>query len=239
MKTSGLGKIGGLLLALPIAFGAIAFDAGRTAADPGMAWSGAANAFGKTYVFQRNVQIIGGNQATRDNSTQTATNVVIVDQENVAVSGDTTATNGGLARSGTATAGSVAVVTQMNIQIIAGRNCSVDQVASNYADISQTAVAVSGDASADGAGSHATTGNAMAMNTGFVYQRNLQVYVCTGSPGSTGGGQQYSVNNGTLQQTAVGVSGDASAAGGFAGSGDATTHNRARLDQVNRQITID
>jgi hypothetical protein len=190
-------------------------------------------AFNREIVIQKNIQVVAGDAETEANSTQTAANEATINQVAGAASGDASGTNGGIAMSGAAFAGNIAVVHQMNIQVIAGRGCDVDQVASNTAEVDQTALAVSGEASADDAGSQAQSGNARAINVDVVRQRNVQIYVCRGD----GTGQQVATN--TLQdaQTSLAVSGDAVAGdGGDSSTGDASSNISSQTTQVNRQF---
>jgi hypothetical protein len=203
------------------------------AADPGDATSD-----GDIKVIQKNVQVIAGNQSTEENSTQTADNLVLASQTNTAQAGDATATDGGLATSGNATATSRGVVIQLNIQVIAGKDCAVDQTASNVAVLDQNATATSGNATASGSGSNARTGDARATNFAVIKQKNKQIYVCRGNDG--GGGSQTASNFGAVGQTAEATTGDASATGGAtSSSGDATVNNRQRLNQNNSQSARD
>jgi hypothetical protein len=200
---------------------------------PGTGNSGPAMAFNRETVIQKNIQVIAGDAETKANSTQTASNDAAVTQAAGAASGDASGTNGGIAVSGAAFAGNIAVVHQMNIQVIAGRGCDVDQVASNTAEVDQTALAVSGDASADGAGSQAQSGNASAINVDVVRQRNVQIYVCRGD----GTGQQVAGNILQDAQTSLAVSGDAVAGeGGDSSTGNASSDISSQTTQVNRQF---
>jgi len=208
-------------------------EGGIAAADPGDA-----TAESDLVVIQKNIQNIGGNQYTRENSSQTATNLVLSSQDSAAQAGIASASDGGHAASGDATARNSARVVQMNHQVIAGKNCSVDQIATNIAIVDQSATAISGAATASGDGSNASSGDAKAKNHGVIMQKNKQKYVCKGGDG--GGGQQIAVNVGTISQSAVATSGNAAAGEGETGSsGDATVVNRARLEQNNTQRVID
>ena len=185
-------------------------------------------------VNQINVQVIAGDQETKDNSSQTAYNEANVDQTDVAVSGDTSDSDGATARSGKAMAGSFAHVLQLNVQVIAGSGCAVTQDASNVADLDQEALAVSGDASA--AGGSATTGDATARNSANIHQKNIQIYVCR--QGSTG--SQVANNVADYDQTVAAATGNASSTGeGDAATGDASSEADVRLNQSNVQVVRD
>ncbi len=195
--------------------------------------SGPAIALDEAIVNQVNVQVIAGDEATVANSTQTATNEVNIDQTTSASSGDTDATGGGTAGSGVATAMTLAMVTQVNVQVIAGFGCSVTQEASNVANTGQSTTADSGDATSSDEGS-ATTGNANAENLQSVYQRNVQVYFCR----DVATGSQIANNMGDFDSTVAAASGDADASGGSAASGDANSTGEETHTQENRQFAF-
>jgi hypothetical protein len=165
---------------------------GPAAADPNDA-----TAESNVYLVQDNFQAIAGNQATEDNSSQTANNLFSGSQDNTAASGEA---------AGYATARSYAIVIQTNVQVIAGWNCGVDQTAANVAGLDQNATAL------DGYG----YGYAMAINLAIIMQTNTQIYVCTGLDG--GGGEQTAVN-----VAGVGQSADAATVGGPPGAEESTT----------------
>jgi hypothetical protein len=203
--------------------------------EAGAANAGPAIAFNKELVFQKNIQVIAGDAETKANSTQTATNELALNQAAAAASGDASGADGGMAMSGGALAGNIAVVHQMNIQVIAGRGCDVDQIASNTAEIEQTAIAASGDASADGSDAQAVSGNARAVNVDVVRQHNVQVYVCRRG----GSGEQVAQNILEDTQGSLAVSGAAIASDGSdSQTGDAAAGNHLRTDQVNRQFAF-
>lgn len=209
--------------------------------DDGVATAGPAIAQAVAVVRQLNVQVAAGDPGALANSSQTATNTAGVTQTVVALAGDATATDGGSAATGYAISGAMAVVLQFNIQIMAllSPDCVVTQVASNDADVDQTAAAMSGEATAGGANSDASSGNARALARQFSIQRNVQIYVCTGRNLGSAGNQDAS-NSLAAGQAAAAISGDASA---LTGSDAATGNTRAWLSdlqrQVNRQIVID
>jgi hypothetical protein len=184
-------------------------------------------------VQQKDIQVVAAQNA---DATQTATNTANVSQTTVAASGDATASGGGTASTGNAVASSLSVVHQMNIQVVAGNGtCTVTQVASNTAKVSQTAVAASGDATSSGAGS-ATSGDAEAKNRSIIKQKNVQIYVCKIDGGS--GAQTASSNAGVLQDT-IAVSGDATSSGaGSATSGVANASSDSTTSQKNKQRTV-
>lgn len=147
----------------------------ETASGGGVAVAGPAVARSRAIVVQRNIQVDPFNAGT-----QTATNEANVNQMTGAASGDATGTNGGMAMSGPAVATSIAVVVQVNVQVIACPfgSGAITQDASNVADIDQDVLAVSGNADADGSGSTARSGRATARSVTRVNQRNVQVETC-------------------------------------------------------------
>src|SRR5581483_8091691 len=189
-------------------------------------------------VNQMNVQNVAGPAAMQGNVTQDATNTADVDQFSLAVSGDATATNGGLAATGSARAMSIVIVQQLNVQVVAGWAPSdgVSQTASNTADVGQTTVAVSGDATADGGGSSAASGQAQAVSVTVVQQRNIQVYV--GRPDVEGSVEQTAANAFSGSQLSGAITGDASATSGSqASTGDAGSMTQQQTQQTSFQIT--
>lgn len=188
-------------------------------------------------VLQGNIQVDTTGNA---NNVQDATNELTVDQQTVAAAGDATATNGGTATSGTATATSMAIVMQMNVQVITGFAPSdgVTQTASNVGDIDQTTVAASGDTDADGGGSVASSGNAGAGSTTVLNQSNVQTYAGSGSD-TAGAVQMSAANTAATAQEIIAATGIASAAGGAsATTGNATNTASTTVDQENNQ-TVD
>jgi hypothetical protein len=196
--------------------------------------SGPVMTFNMETVPQINVQVIAGDQATQDNSTQTATNTLNLNQTSAAASGDASTDGTGTATTGPAIAGNIVTGYQLNVQVIAGIGCDVDQVASNTLDLDQQAAAVSGDATASDGGSGGS-GAATAINRAHVGQRNVQVYVCRN--GSTG--LQVAENLVDYEQIAVAASGAATGNAGSASTGDDSSLNDLRSRQSNRQIVID
>jgi hypothetical protein len=252
-RRSRLLKAPTLLAAFALVFGTFAIPAAAASADASNLRSivqqrfeaaGAATGLGaisgptitsnQVTVPQINVQVIAGDQATRDNSTQTADNTLDLNQTAAAVTGDASADETSTATTGPATASNIVVGLQLNVQVIAGIGCDVDQVASNTLSLDQTAAAASGDANAVNGG-NASSGAASAQNMARVSQRNLQVYICRG--GSTG--QQVAENVGDFEQTTAAATGSADADGGTAGTGQANATSDLRVGQANRQIVID
>lgn len=185
-------------------------------------------------VVQGNIQVDTTGNA---NNVQDATNELTVDQQTVAAAGSATASNGGMATSGTATASSTAIVMQMNVQVITGFAPAegVTQTASNVGDIDQTTGAASGNTDADGEGSTATSGNAAANSTTVLNQSNLQTYI--GTPNDTAAATQMSAaNTAASLQEIIAATGIASATGGAtATSGSATNTATTDIDQQNDQ----
>jgi hypothetical protein len=97
---------------------------------------------------------------------------------------------------------------------------------------------MSGEATAGGPGSDASTGNARASARQLSIQRNIQIYVCKGDIANAG--NQEASNALTVAQEGAALSGQAEA---LSGSDAATGNARAWLSdvqrQVNRQIVID
>ena len=212
-----------------------------TATTGGTANSGAAIALANAIVHQINVQVAAGNQQAIANSSQMATNNADVMQTSAASTGDTAGSDGGVAGSGTATAVSTAIILQMNIQIMVllSPDCAVDQVASNDAGVGQTAVAASGEATAEGLGSTAASGSAAARNRALIIQRNIQVYVCKGKDGATDAGSQQAINDFAQEQVAIALTGTTDATGGSTtSSGDAAARLRESAKQTNHQIVV-
>jgi hypothetical protein len=221
------------LVAVLALAGALWTPAGVASADPGAEIEDS-----DIHVIQRNIGVIAGNDVTENTSSQTAFNVLGHSQDADATAGDTTEAGGGTARSGNAVARNRAIVIQINVQVIAGLNCSVDQVAGNVALLDQEANATSGDATAVGPGSLAQSGDARAGNVAVIKQMNKQIYICRGTDG--GSGEQTALNVGSVGQLADAMTGDVSAGSGqTATSGDAGVINRARLDQHNTQLALD
>ena len=247
-----------LTLLLFLALATPAFAEGQTATDSaqlsdvtlakvgeakavaqGVAVAGPARALSKAIVQQINVQVVAGPKETRSNSTQTATNEANVNQTTLAASGDATGADGGVALTGSATAGSLAIVHQINIQIIAGWAPSggVTQTASNTADVDQTTVAASGSADASGDGSVARSGDASALSVTRVHQKNIQIYVGRKPFVTDGPVVQTATNSLSVDQTTLALTGDAVAADhGVASTGDARARAFALAKQTNRQL---
>lgn len=201
-----------------------------TAAGVGAA-TGQALAFNGVVLPQIDVQVIAGDDYTKENSTQTATNTANIEQNAIAGSGDATASDGGTATSGSATAANLVLGLQYNIQVIAGNGCAVDQTASNTLNLTQDAAAISGDAEASNGG-NASTGDASAVNAALIKQGNVQVYTCRNG----GTGSQTAENFADFNQTTGAMSGNASADGGEASTGDARGFSGLKSWQSNVQI---
>jgi hypothetical protein len=200
----------------------------------GNAVAGPAMTMDQAQVHQLNIQVIAGDDATKANSTQTASNEANITQDDDAASGSATGSGAGTAQSGSALARSRALVLQLNIQVIAGVGCSVTQTASNVANIDQSAAAVSGTATASDAAT-AQSGDARATNSAAVVQKNVQVYKC--SKPSTG--SQTASNTADITQGTGAMSGSASASGGSsAASGDAAGANTQSQFQSNHQFSF-
>ena len=214
---------------------AISIPGVATSSAGGIAIPGLAIALGiPPIVVQGNIQV---DTTGNVNNVQDATNDVTIDQQTVAAAGSATASNGGVATSGIATASSTAIVMQMNIQVITGFAPvgGVTQTASNIGDIDQTTGAASGNTDADCEGSTATSGNAAAHSSTVLNQSNVQTY--RGSPNDTAGATQMSAaNTAASVQHIIAATGIASAAGGgTANSGNASNTATTDIDQQNDQ----
>jgi hypothetical protein len=199
------------------------------------ATSGGADADNNAQVHQMNIQVIAGGPENEANSIQTATNEANVGQMAGAASGDTDADGGSTATSGDATAANFALVHQMNIQVIAGRGCAVTQEASNVANLDQTALAVTGAASASDSSS-ASSGDATAGNRHVVQQKNIQVYVCKN--GATG--SQVASNVADIDSMVGAATGNATSSGAStASTGDATGSSEGSVSQTNHQFAAE
>ena len=244
---SSRSRLTGILGALAIAACGLGLTAGSASADENSqqlsaeikgdavgfaAQTGQASTSDLSKVHQQDIQVVANQNA---DATQTASNTANVSQTTVAASGDATASGGGTASTGNAVASSVSVVHQMNIQVVAGNGtCTVAQTATNTANVSQDALAVSGNASASGGGS-ASSGDATARNRSVIQQKNVQIYVCKGS--STG--TQTAANTAGVTQDTAALTGNAAASsGGTADTGDATSTADSRIKQRNAQRTI-
>jgi hypothetical protein len=202
------------------------------------ALAGPAIANAHAVVQQHNVQVATGDPTALANSSQDATNTATVNQTTAAVTGDATSTNGGTATSGYAAAQALAVVLQLNVQVMAllSEDCVVEQVATNDAQIDQTAASMSGSATADGATSDAATGDARSSTRNVSVQRNVQVYVCKGETMSS----QEAANAIAAAQEAAALTGNAdSTSGSDTSSGNATSKVSESQSQVNHQIVIE
>src|SRR5688572_7456030 len=245
-RTSGRSRAATILGALAIAMCGFGLAIGGASADENSqtaseeikgdalgfaAQTGQAITSDLSIVQQKDIQVVAAQNA---DATQTATNTANVSQTTVAASGDATASGGGTASTGNAVASSVSVVHQMNIQVVAGNGtCTVAQTATNTANVSQDALAVSGNATASGGGS-ASSGDATARNRSVIQQKNVQVYVCKGS--STG--TQTAANTAGVTQDTAALTGNAAAASsGTADTGDATSTADSRIKQRNAQRT--
>jgi hypothetical protein len=152
------------------------------------------------------------------------------------MSGNADGTNGGVATSGPATATSLAVVLQLNIQVITGFAPAdgVTQTASNEVDLDQDTAAVSGNTDADGSGSTATSGGATSNNSAYIGQVNVQVY--SGTYGASGAISQQAANTIAAAQGTAAQSGTATASdGGTSETGAANAASRFSQWQYTRQ----
>lgn len=214
-------------------------EAGKAVEDArSLAHSGPVVAVQEAIVVQKNIQVVAGPKQFRDNVEQNAANVAVVDQNVDATTGDTSATGGGVAISGSAVSGQVAVVHQVNVQVVAGWGAQdgVTQNALNFAVVGQDTQLQTGDATADGVGSTAKSGNASALSVAHVGQRNVQIYV--GRPNDGGGPVEMNAANVAVAgQTVLASTGVASATeDAKATSGDAKNRVFAHIDQTNHQF---
>jgi hypothetical protein len=179
-RTAGLSflpRVAAPLIVIAVVIAGAWSQTGTAAADPG---DGTAE--NNLHVIQKNIQVVAGNQATEDGSSQTASNTLAASQDSAASGGGTARNHG--------------VVVQLNIQVIAGRNCSVDQSAANVASLDQSATATGG----------------RAVNVAVIHQANKQIYVCTGNGGGggqqtaanvAGVSQNAAANSGTAVNRAI------------------------------------
>jgi hypothetical protein len=181
----------------------------------GVGLSGPVVTFNEPFVQQIDIKVVASPNATPDNVKQTATDNAAVDQSTTAVPGQATATNGGVALTGPVIAGNIAIVQQINIQIVAGwiPSDGVTQTAGNNAAVGQDTTAQAGDASASGLGAAGVSGGATAISTDVVHQRNIQVFVGA-DPNATGSSEQVVGNDATVGQTSLAQSGTVDSVGG-------------------------
>ena len=216
-------------------------ETGNAAANArSAALAGAAAALGQVQIHQVNVQVIATPNNSNDTSSQTATNTATANQTTAAQSGDATSSDGSIAQTGNATAHSLTIINQINIQVIAGYTPAggVHQTASNDATVDQTTVAQSGDATASD-GSTARSGDADASSVAVIQQKNFQLYVGKGPSSSDDPVTQDASNTATVDQMTGAFTGAAQASGGSeAISGDAKAKAKAIVDQVNSQIAF-
>ena len=198
---------------------------------PGVGLAGPVVTFNEQIVVPVNVQVVASPNATADNVSQTAQNAANVDQGTSAQSGTASGESLGVAISGPAVAGSIAVVTQLNIQVIAGwvPEGGVSQDATNAAVVSQETSAASGDAAASDGGL-AISGVPVALSTAGVNQENVQIFVGE-DPESTIGVAQVGENAADVTLTHDAATGPTEASGGFATSGNAVDLGLYTLDQ--------
>jgi hypothetical protein len=208
----------------------------------GVAVPGPAIAWDLPIVTQNNIQVVAGPPETQANSTQTATNNVDIEQMTGAMTGDATSTDCGTAITGGAMAGSLVVVHQLNVQIIAGvvPTGGVTQDASNDADIGQMTLAGSGDGAADGSGTVVKTGTAHGFTYTLVLQKNIQVYVGKGNTSPEGSAEQIAANVAGVEQSAGAITGEALGTDdSTATTGDAKAKLVEKVRQTNRQIIVE
>jgi hypothetical protein len=182
---------------------------------PGIGMSGPVITFNQPFVQQIDIQVVASPNATADNVKQTATDNADVSQNANADVAYATTGAGGIAFTGPAVAGNLAIVQQINIQIVAGwiPSDGVSQTAGNNATVGQDTTAQAGDASAAGLGSVGVSGSAIGLSTELVQQRNIQVFVGA-APNATGSSEQTSTNDRTVGQESLAQSGTADSLGG-------------------------
>jgi hypothetical protein len=205
-------------------------------ATGGTGIAGPAMAMNTPIVIQQNIQV---DTTGNPNNNQTATNVANVNQDTGAMSGNADGTNGGVATSGAANAHSLAIILQLNIQVITGfvPDGGVSQTASNTVDLNQGTAAVSGNTDADGAGSSATSGGATSNSSAYLGQINVQIYSGSyGGTDTTGAIEQQAANTIAAAQGTAGQTGTATASdGGTSSSGTANASSVLRNWQLTRQ----
>jgi hypothetical protein len=128
-------------------------------------------------VVQLNLQLVAG-RVPEGGITQNASNIAVLDQTSLAIAGNAQADgSGSTATSGVASAASDLFLMQRNIQVYVGAfryssDGAVLQENANVAELSQTTLGISGNASA-GSGGNSTTGAANAANSTRLSQGNL------------------------------------------------------------------
>jgi hypothetical protein len=206
-----------------------------TSSSGGVAVPGPAIAVNVPVVVQGNVQV---DTTGNPNNVQNATNDAMVGQNTTAASGNPTATNSGVATSGASVAVSMAVVTQMNIQVITGGTPAggVTQNATNDAGVGQDTATASGNTNASGGGSTATSGAAMATTSAMVTQVNTQMYIGSMGIDTTGSVQQDLQNSAGVGQANGAATGATSAMGSStATSGSAQSLVNTIIQQTGAQ----
>jgi hypothetical protein len=179
-------------------------------------------------VVQQNVQVdVSGNP----NNVQHATNNATINQGTGAAAGNASGTNGGMAMSGSAMSSTMAVVLQINVQLIAGDTPAggVTQNAGNDTTIDQMTLSGSGNSSANGSGSTSSSGAASASNAAVVSQVNTQVYAGPLSLGSAGTATQNVANSASIGQNLTSASGTTSAAGSSHATSGAVMGNMSQM----------
>jgi hypothetical protein len=144
----------------------------------GIAAAGCPVSTTRATVVQLNLQIVAG-RVPEGGVTQNASNIAVLDQTSLAAAGNAQADGtGSSATSGGASATSDLFLIQRNIQIYVGAfrwssDGTVLQENENMAELGQTTLGISGDASAESGGS-STTGAADATNSTRLSQRNFE-----------------------------------------------------------------
>jgi pilus assembly protein FimV len=262
-------------------------------ASTSVAVSGGSTSSTTALIQQLNIQIIQGTPNPVAPVSQSASNSATVAQSSGATTGQAavspgsapaagtaaaaTTTTGNTATTGSAIAAALAIIQQINIQIITGLagSSAASQVAENVVVVNQDSSAQSGNAAAAGSGT-GTTGTPSALANAQIDQKSIQLYtgdtaILTGAgiaaliaPYLLGGSSSTNLTtaNATQQKsdttslssntnTATGVSPSAtpgtgsvvatggtgdSSAGSTAASGDALARAIAYVAQINVQL---
>jgi hypothetical protein len=157
--------------------GLLCMQAAPAFAQDGVEVKGPEIEFIADIVVQPTIQVDASMPWGGDN-TQTAGSNSDFDQSADADSGDPDASNGGTAVTGAAVAGSLNVSVQTTVQVIAGLTPEdgVQQESWNEAGGELASGAYVGDADADGLGSAAVSGSAVAWGNNIVEQTSVAVW---------------------------------------------------------------
>jgi hypothetical protein len=160
-----------------------------------------------------------------------------ITQEEIEVPGSASADDGAVAIAGPAVAYANAVVHQLNVQVATGDPVALansSQSANNTAGVSQTSVALTGNATAED-GATATTGYAISGGLVVVIQLNIEIMALL-SPDCVA--NQVASNDAQVDQTTAAMSGDATAAGENSNAASGNARAFARSFSIQRNVLI-